>query len=102
MTDQFTSTDNMKQYVVRFEPKGQRIIVNAGNAIAALALGRDIAEMLDLDHNGGIDTFPVLSDGDLEHTDNVYPAPIPSVTAEEMRAYQRESLKTLNLEREEE
>jgi len=64
-----------KQYVVRFEPGGERLIVNAGNARTAMNKGEGIAHLLEIKTNGAGLAF-LATDADLTHEDNVYPAPL--------------------------
>lgn len=88
MTDQFKGIS--KQYVVKFEPGGERLIVNASNARIARQKGENIAAFLEIKSNGNTLAW-LATEADLEHEDNVYPPPLaPEVIAEELQAQQEE------------
>ena len=85
MADQFVSTEGIgDQYVVRFTPGGEMVIVNAGNAISAHAKGVEVGEMLGIDMSGGVDTYPA-TEADKVSSDVVYPVPMPPEKIEELK-----------------
>ena len=65
-----------KQYVVRFGPGGERLIVNAGNARTAMRKGYGIASFLEITSTKNGLTVCLATEADLIHEDNVYPAPL--------------------------
>ena len=64
-----------KQYVVRFEPGGERLIVNANHAGTAMQKGEGLAALLEIRTNGNVGAW-VATEADFTHEDNVYPAPL--------------------------